>query len=211
MKKQNVLLLVMLTVSVNLLAQRSVDAVSEKQAARLKSELSLSDQQLARFVELNKKFKDDQLRMRSDTSLTRERIMAERNQMMEARNREIKKLLTKEQHEKWMAMKPAQGREKREPQRRGNPVEDLKKELGINDEQARKIVSINTKMGAQFQRLRSDTTVTRENRGKAMSSIVEARNEEVRKILTEEQFTNFLVYQKQKAKERRGGGRRPGR
>jgi hypothetical protein len=206
MKIRNVLTFGLMLLSVVNFAQSDTDvSAADRQTARMKSELSLSDKQVAPVNEANRKFAQDQQRLKNDTSLTAERIAEERRKIAEARENRIRQILTPEQFEKWSASKPAQARpqESKPP----NPMIEMKKELGLSNEQVRQIVSINTATGKQFQKLRSDTTITNDTRAKTVKSIMAGRREKIRKVLTPDQFTRFVAYEKRKAQERKSEGR----
>lgn len=49
-----------------------------------------------------------QERVRGDNSLTREKLMSKRRSMLEAWNDSTGKILSKEQYDSWMAMKPGE-------------------------------------------------------------------------------------------------------
>lgn len=186
-------------------AQRDL-STGGRQLERMKSELSLSDEQYNKLKEVDKKFTGDQAKLRSDTSLTREKVMADRKTMFEKRDSAVREILSKDQHEKWMAMKPAP-RQGRGIGRDADPIAELKSELGISDDQAQKISDINRRMTSQFERLRADTTVLRSERPAEVKRIIGERNEKIKRLLTEEQFNRFIVYEKEKTQRGRNARR----
>ncbi len=187
-----------------LLSYSQVDqSSSNRRLEKLKTELALSDDQVAKFKETSKKFNAEQMRLRGDTSLTRGELMEERKKIEEKREEEIATIFTKEQHEKWMSMKPSQDRQ---PRRDGKPqrsMEEMKKALGLNDKQVEEIKAVNKEMSERFQQLRSDTTA-QQSKMKTMRGIMDERNSKIKKVLTKEQYASFLEMEQQ----RRGG--RPG-
>ena len=191
----------------NLFAQRADPSMNERQLERMKAELALSEAQYSRLKEGHEDFVKAQASLRADTALTREKAMAARKAMMERRTAAIKDILSKEQYEKWMAMKPGAERHSRPERPQGNSMEDMKRELGLSDEQVKKVKDLNSQMTISFQKLRADTTASRANRTSALKEIVADRNEKIKKVLTEDQYEKFIAYEKAKAQMRKRGTR----
>ena len=206
--KKNFLLVLLTACSISVFGQRPGSSGSERQIERMKSELTLSEDQYARLKKVNDEFESEMRRMRADTALTREKAIAGRKISMDKRSAAVKEILTKEQYEKWMAMKPADSRKARQGRSRGNGYqssEDLKEALGLSDDQTKKVKQYNAEMTGKFQKLRADTTVARENRMSAFKEIVADRNEKIRKVLTEDQYEKFLAFEKEHVQMRRRG------
>jgi Spy/CpxP family protein refolding chaperone len=111
--------------------------------------------------------------------------------------------------------KPAPGAGGARPGRGGPPdaagrAERLKTELGLTDEQTAKIKAIyekdQAKNAEELKKLREDTTLSREEKGKKMREIFAATAEEIKPILTPEQQTKW----KEAQEKRRAEGGRPG-
>ncbi|MEX2231862.1 MAG: hypothetical protein WD824_06870 [Cyclobacteriaceae bacterium] len=199
--KKNALLLIMALASLNLFSQ--IDpAMVERLAPKMKEELSLTDEQFARLKKINEKFRSAHASLRADTTLTRDKALVERRQIQDDRNNAIKEMLTKEQFAKWNEVKSGP----RQKKTASNPMEEMKTALGLTDDQVKKIEAINLISGGEFKKLRADTTVSVANKRKTIVTIQEARKEKIKKILTEEQYLNFLLYEADKAKNRRREG-----
>jgi len=173
----------------------------------MKVELSLSDEQLAELNAANERFRNEQIRVRTDTSLTRAQIMKERQQAAEARDQEFKEILTKAQYEKWMALKPAQNHQPHSRQKLSITMQEMKKELGLTDAQVKKIEMINKEMSDKFQQLRADSSATRKSRVKTIGVLRTERDAKLKKVMTEEQYVMFQEYEKRRITQRRRGGR----
>jgi len=192
----------MIVVMANGFAQQPPQPVGERQAVKMKSDLSLTDEQFAKVQAINHQFRQEHSQVLADSTLAREEILVARKRLMEKRDSDINAILTDEQRLKWASMK--------KPQRRKIPpratiednMEAMKKALDLTGEQAEKISKINAKMIGRTRSYRMDTTMTRENRVAAIKVIAEERRAEVRKILTKEQYDKFLVFEEQ---QRRGG------
>ncbi|HEV7403359.1 MAG TPA: hypothetical protein VGO11_10545 [Chthoniobacteraceae bacterium] len=114
--------------------------------------------------------------------------------------------------------KPAPGAGGARPGRGGGApdpaarAERLKTELGLTDDQTAKIKAIyekdQAKNGEELKKLREDTTLSREDKGKKMREIFAATAEEIKPILTPEQQTKWKEAQeKRRAEGGRGGAR----
>lgn len=94
----------------------------------------------------------------------------------------------------------------------GARAERLKTELGLTDDQAAKIKAIYEKDQAknveEMKKLREDTTLSREDKGKKMRELFAATAEEIKPILTPEQQTKWKEeMEKRRAEGGRGGAR----
>lgn len=206
--KTNAMIFGMMVVGANLLAQTNADpSGGEKQAAKMKAELSLTDEQIGRIKEINGKFRSEQARVRADTTLTRQKALEERRRMLDERESQIQDILTDDQVAKWEDMKRGRRSSEKSKVPRENPAEEMKTALDISDEQVKKITAINSRMSRQFKKLRADTTITRASASRGMKKILDDRNAEIKSLLTEDQYLKFVAYEAEKEKQRRGGER----
>jgi len=205
--KTKVLLLLIMVSSLKLFAQNEGRPPEvERQALALKSELSLTDEQFARLKDINDQFRIESGRLRADKTLAREKMFEERKIMLGKRDSLIRGMLTEEQRVKWQAMRKRDGRPGNSA-RTVNPMEDLRKAVGFDDEQSKKIMALNGRMMGELKKLRSDTTVTRQDAGNAKKKIMEERNAGIKAILTEEQYKKFVAYEAENVRNRRREGR----
>jgi hypothetical protein len=206
--RKNAIMCVMMVISLNVFAQEKNDpTMNERHAAKMKSELSLTDEQFNNIKALDEKFRMDQAKLRADTALTRESIMTARKKMQSEREKQIKQILSKEQYAKWMSMTHRQPQPSRQRESTSDLVAEMKNELGLNEDQVKKLKTINDMMTNQFRKLRSDTTTTAQNKGQAIRAAMEERNAKVKELLTEEQYEKFVAFERQKIREKRRGGR----
>ena len=180
---------------------------TEHQAVRMKEALSLTDEQFARVKAVNDEFRAAQSGLLSDTTLTKEQLLAERKEAMDARETAIRKVLTEEQYAKWDSLK--KGDTDRVAARRPaqNPVEEMRKALDLSDEQVKEVVKLNADVTGAFRKVSADTAMTRPAMAVAMKKIADERRAGMKKILTEQQFGKFLLYEEEKRSARRRGGR----
>lgn len=95
------------------------------------------------------------------------------------------------------------------PARRGMTAEQrfdrLAERLKLTDEQKPKVKAAMEKQTKQFQELRKDTSLSREDRRTKMRDIREKYNKEMKAILTEEQYKKLQQAESRRGQRRRGG------
>lgn len=198
----NILIVLILILCTNVFAQRPAKNVNERQIEKMKAGLALSEVQYLRLKEANQMIIKEQERVRADTSMTREKLMSKRKSMLEAWNDSIRKILSKEQHDRWMAMKPGEARRSRPSVSKGEDMEKLRTEVGLSEEQLKKIKDINAIMTTAFQKLGADTTTTGASRRAAAKTIRDERNKKVKETLTPGQYERFVAFEKERAQSR---------
>lgn len=205
--KKNGLILIMVIASLSLFGQRQADrSLDERQLGRMKTELALTDVQFDQLRKVNEKFHQQRAILHADSALTRQKITAEGAKILKERNSAIQKVLSEEQFAKWTEMKENESR--RRPGASASSRENLlemKRVLGLNDQQVKNVATVNTQMTGEFRKLRSDTLTARADRPEVIKKIVADRNAKIKKILTEEQYVKFLEYEA----EMNGSRRRP--
>jgi hypothetical protein len=101
-----------------------------------------------------------------------------------------------------MAMKPDEARRTRPSARKVDDMEKLRTEVGLSEEQVKKIKDINAIMTTAFQKLRADTTATGIARRSAAKTILDERNKKIKETLTSGQYEKFVAYEKERAQSR---------
>lgn len=138
--KKSVMLIALLLMSTLMFAQKgqhrggpkgkaSPEAMATRRADRMKTEVSLSDDQYTKVKAIFVKFTEGQAKVRQDSTLTRDASRAETKKLMDATEAELKTVLTPEQQTKWAEAKKAQ-RDRRgkggRPQGAGDTDDDSK-------------------------------------------------------------------------------------
>ncbi|MEO5599663.1 MAG: hypothetical protein ABIR06_01925 [Cyclobacteriaceae bacterium] len=208
MKKCIVFLAMMMAGSTIFAQQKSQrSGFSEKQSEKMKTELSLNDEQGAKIDEINKKFASRQSILLADTVKSRENKLVERKKIQEERNAQIKSVLTKEQFAQWTTNKEKHLKESQSKGRRAggvrNEMDELKTELNLSDDQYKKMLGINSRMSSRMRSVRSDSTVSRQNSRQEMQKLKAEKNAAVKEILSEDQYKKFLAYEDEKFSKRR--------
>jgi protein CpxP len=94
----------------------------------------------------------------------------------------------------------------------GNQVEMLTKKLNLTPDQVTQVKAIDADTMKQVDALRSDTSLSRDDRRSKMMDIHKASTDKIRALLTDDQKTKFDAMQaemQEKMKERRQGGDAP--
>lgn len=86
--------------------------------------------------------------------------------------------------------------------------EEMKKELSLNDQQVDSLKVIDQEFFTKMREQREKNGDDREKGREEMQKMSEQRNERVKKILTDEQFTKYQEMESQR--RQRGGGRPDG-
>jgi Spy/CpxP family protein refolding chaperone len=201
--KTNLMILVMVVSGMNLFAQgQARGSFGDRRAEKMKTELSLSDEQLARVEVVHRKFRSAYGILLSDTLLTKEEVLVQRTQLLTERDREMKNILTGDQYSKWMTMKPAETHRGYARGSMKDPVDEMKKSLGLTDEQTEKIAGFNKTFAAKVQALRADTTLTRESTANFIRQKGDERIASIKNVLSPMQFEKFMTFE---AEHRRRG------
>jgi gluconate kinase len=213
MKMKVSIIMVMVLASLNLLGQRNNNLLhGEAQVAKMKAELSLSDDQVVKLQEINDAFEEARMKLEGDTAISREDLASAKAKILRDRNKGLMEVLTKDQFSKWMETMRGQSRNRTFG--RGTSHESLqqmKTALGLSDQQVKDIIAINTHMTAEFKKLRADTAIAREDRSAEVKKIMVNRNTEIKKVLSEEQYVKFLEHEGNTNMNRRPASRAPGK
>jgi Spy/CpxP family protein refolding chaperone len=84
-------------------------------------------------------------------------------------------------------------------------------DLGITQEQGQKLRTINETMKGKMQAIRTDNSLTKEQKRAQVQALNEAHDAEVKTILTPEQFAKWSAARQERLAERkdkRGGGQK---
>jgi hypothetical protein len=207
--KKSLIVMAMMMISVFIFAQQTDRAaMAIKQAEKMKTELSLSDQQFEKVKQIQERFASGHARLLSDTAMARENRVVERKRMNDERMAEIKGVLTEEQYKKWSEFREKQMNKNSSQvrkERAKNQLEELRTVLSLTDEQFAKVVKINNDLIAGLKTLRTDSSASRDNKRVEIKKIKDGRNAAMKAVLTEEQFVKFLAYDAEKNTPKRRG------
>ena len=198
------LFLGLLMVSTIIFAQRKGDPMDRaaRQADKMKTELSLDDVQYKAVKAINEDFANIQLKLRVDSTLSKQEIQKKAWTLRDEKNATLAKVLTKDQKNKWKSYRVSQP-EKRKAgmaKYRGEHAQRMQESLSLSDEQTSKIKSIDKELGDRFRALRSDSALAREDLQKKAKQLRDEYRSKTKSVLTEEQYKKWEM---QKADRKR--------
>jgi len=198
------LLLGLLMVSTIMFAQRKGDPMDRaaRQADKMKTELSLDDVQYKAVKAINEDFANRQLKLRGDSTLSKQEIQKRAWALRDEKNAAIAKVLTEDQKSKWKSYRVSQAEKHKAgmAKYRGEHAQRMQESLSLSDEQASKIESIDKEFGDRFRALRSDSTLARDDLQKKAKQLRDEYRSKTKLVLTEEQYRKWEM---QKADRKR--------
>lgn len=87
--------------------------------------------------------------------------------------------------------------------------EQMAKELNLNEKQSKEFIKINKDFSDKAKKLRDEANTDKEKARTDMIRMRNDRNDQIKKVLTDEQFKNFQDKEKKQFSQRRGTGERP--
>ena len=198
------LLLGLLMVSTIIFAQRKGDPMDRaaRQADKMKTELSLDDVQYKSVKAINEDFANRQLKLRGDSTLSKQEKQKKAWALRDEKNAAITKVLTEDQKSKWKSYRASQAEKHKAgmAKYRGEHAQRMQESLSLSDEQTSKIKSIDKEFGDRFRALRSDSTLAREDLQKKAKQLRDEYQSKTKSVLTDEQFKKWEM---QKADRKR--------
>ena len=198
------LLLGLLMVSTIMFAQRKGDPMDRAamQADKMKTELSLDDVQYKAVKAINEDFANRQLKLRRDSTLSKQEKQKKAWTLRDEKNAAIAKVLTEDQKSKWKSYRVSQAEKHKAgmAKYRGEHAQRMQESLSLSDEQTSKIKSIDKEFGDRFRALRSDSTLAREDLQKKAKQLRDEYRSKTKSVLTEEQYKKWEM---QKADRKR--------
>ncbi|HYI77302.1 MAG TPA: hypothetical protein VEW65_06745 [Chryseolinea sp.] len=193
--RKTCLLLGLMMVSTIMFAQRKGDAMDRaaQQADKMKTELALDDVQYKAVKAINEDFANRHLKLRKDSTLSREEIQKQGRSLRQQKNGAIAKVLTEDQKTKWKSYR-ANHAEKHKAgiaSYRGEHAQRMKERLSLSDEQTAKIKSIDKEFGEKFRALRNDSTLAREDVREKAKDLRNDYRSKTKSVLTEEQVKKW--------------------
>lgn len=167
------------------------------QADKLKSVLSLSEEQYARAKAIDSKYAGKHAELRKDSTSRMTKHDAFKT-MRRDKRQELESILTPEQKTKWSDYRAEQKTKRKEQheQFKKQRGERIKKELALTDEQQKRIDATNQKFKQKADALRKSGSPKDSNRPE-FKKLHDERNAEIKSILSEEQYQKWLSLRKE--------------
>ena len=207
--KRSLILAMLMMVSILTFAQKERKSPVEraaKQTDRMKSELSLSDQQYASIKGINEQYATKREALFKDQSLKGEERKAQSKELRVNQEKEINSVLTPEQKTKLDVLKKerAEKHKAKRIERGKTRAENIKKELALTDDQQQKMLQTTKAFKEKREKIKTDNSLTEENRKAAYKNLKNEYQSEVKGILSEEQFTNWQTMKAERKGKRHG-------
>ena len=198
------LLLGLLMVSTIMFAQREGNPMDRaaRQADKMKTELSLDNVQYKAVKAINEDFANRQLKLRRDSTLSKQEIQKKAWTLRDEKNDALAKVLTEDQKNKWKYYRASQAEKHKAgmAKYRGEHAQRMQESLSLSNEQTSKIKSIDKEFGDRFRALRSDSTLRAGSLQKKAMQLRDEYRSKTKSVLTEEQYKKWEL---QKADRKR--------
>lgn len=187
---RNIMLITALFCSTMLAAQQPQDDANRKphQSEKMREALKLSDDQYMKISEIRSQY-------RQSFDEVRKTSREEFRSIREKRDAEIDAILTDEQREKWNSIK--EERRHKKPHYRKDGARDLKGKLNLSDEQVEGMKKAGKEFREQMHKVRKDSTTSHEDRRKEFQRIGQNYNDQVKSLLTESQYEQWISAKKE--------------
>jgi len=154
----------------------------------LKAELNLTDKQTEQFQAVKEKYKPELKAIRKNDGLSKEEKKKQVEVIKTKMDSEMKVFLSDDQYTKLAELRKErkEGREK------------LKKELNLTDDQAEKMHEIRKKYKPEIHAVRDDASLSEKDKKAKMKELKKAKNAEIKKILSDDQFKKLKEFHKEK-------------
>jgi Spy/CpxP family protein refolding chaperone len=175
-------------------------------------DLNLSSDQKARLQSIRENFKKQSQELKSNSSLSAEQKQARRKELHQQFRSQMESVLTpaqKEQMQKnkteWKGQKKEakkdfkkDDRSKNVPGRSFKRGQDAQKELGLTADQQQKVQQLRSNFRNKFSSLRSDNSLTQEQKKTKMQELMKQQQDAMKSILTPEQVEKMQSQRKQR-------------
>jgi Spy/CpxP family protein refolding chaperone len=166
-------------------------------------QLNLTPDQKTRMKALHQEQKKEMEALKNDKTATREQIQ----QLHKKYEEQMQAILTPDQRQQLEKMKEERmakgkqgGFEKGKGQKEGlKHGADLQKELGLSQDQQAKVEKIRTDYRGQFDALRNDNSLSKEEKRTKMHELMKKQQEEMKTVLTQEQIEKMKTLRKERS------------
>ncbi|HEY3406354.1 MAG TPA: hypothetical protein VGK59_23360 [Ohtaekwangia sp.] len=197
--RKNFLLVVAMMMSTVIFAQHHKgDGRRHDPSEKMKTVLSLDDNQYATIKSINKKYDEKRTSLRMDTLQSREAKHVAVKSLHRERQQEIDAVLTPEQKTTWKNYKTEQAKKQKEERQKSieKHQAEMKAALSLSDEQAAKMKAA----GDDFKSKRHAAKKDGQRDKAEFRKLKEEHKAVVKSILTEEQFQKWTSLQAEKRK-----------
>ena len=171
----------------------------------VKKELNLTEEQAAEWDKIHRKYGDQMREMRDQNRENREKTHDQMMQMRDAMDQELSQVLTPGQLQQYQSIREEKMQQMRKQGReRGADMAEMREELNLTAEQEEQMKNIKRSAREDMQKIRSDESLSEEEKRTASKKIKEESKAQVMAILNSEQQAIFMK-QMEERKQRREG------
>ena len=157
---------------------------SEKQM--LSKQLNLSEDQNKQLKDINADFKNQMAELKKNDNITVKEFNSRKESIRKQKNEKFQALLTPEQKSKMDKMKQERLTKSHDRGQRG--IESMKTKLNLSDEQVIKLKASHESFASKAKDIRSNESLTSEQKKEQFKALEKQRREEAKTILTKEQL-----------------------
>lgn len=198
MKKSLMLGVWMMAATLVMAQPRSKDAHqhSGRNAEKMKTELSLDDEQYASIKKINEKYAGRHLMLRRDSTLERDQKLVEMKALRADRKKEVDAVLTPDQKTKWAAYREARAEKikSRMSERQARHAGRMKEALSLTDEQQARMKAARETFKEKAEEARNNPNFSETEKRSEIKKLKSVHEETVKSILTEEQFKKWTEF-----------------
>ena len=152
----------------------------------LEKQLNFSEDQKKKLKDINADYKNQMAELRKNDNITVKELKSRKETIRKERTQKVKGLLTSEQKSQLEKMK--QDRMAKHEARGKAGLEKMKSKLNLTDEQASKLKASHESFASKAKEIRSNQTLSDQEKKAEFKALAEQRKEETKSILTKDQF-----------------------
>ena len=152
----------------------------------LSKELNFSDDQKKQLKDINAEFKKQMVELKKNDNITVKEYKSRKESIRKDQHQKMQSLLTTEQKTKLEQMKQERITKAKERDKRG--LENMKAKLNLSDEQVNKLNASHESFAAKAKEIRSNQSLSSDQKKERFKALEEQRKEEAKSILTSEQL-----------------------
>jgi periplasmic protein CpxP/Spy len=194
---------------------------AEKQTEMMTEKLSLTPEQASKIKDINLKYADKHKAQKDEAKGEREKNRSAMQQLQDERKAEINAVLNKDQQAKYEQMQaknrkagpgkggpgPKAGRSADPEKRAECMTQHMTEKLDLSGDQATKVKAINLDFAKQKQALRAEAPEGQRPEKKAVEKLRQQHQDQLKKVLTKEQFSQWEQMAKERKHDHKGKGK----
>ena len=163
----------------------------------LSQQLNFSEEQKKQLKDINAEFKTQMQELKKNDNITVKEFKSRKETIRKAQHDKMQALLTTEQKSKLEQMKQERITKGKERNARG--FENMKSKLNLTDEQVSKLKASHESFDAKAKEIRSNQSLTQDQKKEQFKSLAEKRKEEAKSIMTKEQVEKMEQMRKERS------------